>query len=43
MFISSSHNIKSKIIIINKRILKKMKENGFAFDAFGQWSEHFRS
>jgi hypothetical protein len=23
--------------------LKKMKEIGFAFDAFGQWSEHYRS
>jgi hypothetical protein len=42
MFISSLHNIKSKNFKKNKEkeLWKRMKGIGFAFDAFGQWSEH---
>jgi hypothetical protein len=41
MFISSLHNIKSKIN--KKEFWKRMKGICFAFDSFGQWSEHNRS
>jgi hypothetical protein len=41
MFNSSLDNKKSKIS--KKKLWKKMKGIGFAFDAFGQWSEHERN
>jgi hypothetical protein len=41
MFNSSLDNIKYKIS--KKELWKKMKGIGFAFDAFGQWSEHKRN
>jgi hypothetical protein len=39
------HNIKSKNFkkINKKNFGKKMKGIGFAFDVFGQWSEHERN
>jgi hypothetical protein len=47
MFILSLHNIKSKnfkkIKINKKNFEKKMKRIDFAFDVFGQRSEHDRS
>jgi hypothetical protein len=44
MFISSLHNIKSKNFKSKvKELWKKMKGIGFAFDAFGQWSEKERN
>jgi hypothetical protein len=44
MFISSLHNIKFKIFKkTNKKLWKKLKGIGFAFDTFGQWNEHERN
>jgi hypothetical protein len=43
MYILSLHNIKYKISKKNKNFGKRMRGICFAFDAFGQWSEHDRS
>jgi hypothetical protein len=40
MFTSSLHNIKS--IISKIEFWKRMKGICFTFDAFGQWSEHYK-